>query len=92
MTELLIQGVVKSCETKPRGCGGLITILTVKPKPQLILPAPSEMNLVGRHRINKGEIIRASYENCSGVLWVKGYDILDKDLSTVIYSDVADSS
>lgn len=87
-----LTGIVKESCTTPRGCGGLITVLKIKPlgKQGIVLDINNgkvEMKIAGSHRIDVGERIRVNYKNNSGVYWVSQYYILSKK-GKVLYTSV----
>jgi len=85
MGEQLFEGKVLHSETKPRGCGGLITLLLLSNS--INGGNPVKFSLPGRHRIDCGELLRIRYEQFSQVNWISSYDILKK--GKVVYSDMA---
>jgi len=67
------KGEVIYSESKDRGCGGRMTLLSIATNKNVV----EYFQLPGQHRIDIGENIRVKYENNSNVNWIRIYDILD---------------
>ena len=81
-----LTGTVEECETSNPIPHAIVTGLKIR---SLDHEKVLSMMMFGRHRINKGEMVKVHYETCSGEHWISHYDIFNVD-GDVEYSGVAD--
>ena len=88
-------GIIERCHTQRRGCGGLITLATIKPEEDKIqskvrLGEIPTVNFPGRHILMAGQRIGVRCSRADGY-WVEHYAILDDHNAVLYSSDVTNS-